>query len=56
MKISPFEKSIVANIKDLILMVISVVYLHDYTITPISGFGIVLCLICSALFSVPYLE
>lgn len=56
MKISPFEKSTVSNIKDLILMVISVVYLHDYTITAVSGVGIILCLISSALFSMPFLQ
>lgn len=56
MKISPFEKSTVSNIKDLILMVISVVYLHDYSINTVSGLGIILCLISSALFSMPYLQ
>lgn len=55
MKISPFEKSMIANIKDLILMVISVIYLHDYSITFISGFGIILCLASSVIFSIPFL-
>lgn len=56
MKISPFEKSTVSNIKDLILMLISVFVYHDFSITPISGVGLILCLIFSALFSLPYLQ
>lgn len=55
MKISPFEKSTVSNIKDLILMVISVYYYHDLLITWLSGTGIVICLTASALFSIPFL-
>lgn len=55
MKISPFEKSTVSNIKDLALMIISVSYFHDFSITGISGTGILLCLISSILFSLPFL-
>jgi len=56
MKISPFEKSTVSNIKDLILMLISVFYFNDLGLNYISGLGIVICLISSALFSLPFLE
>jgi hypothetical protein len=56
MKISPFEKSTVSNIKDLILMLISVFYYGDFSLTVVSGFGLILCLIFSALFSLPYLQ
>ena len=55
MKISPFEKAIVSNIKDLILAIISVEWLLDFEITIISGFGIVICLAGSFIFSIPVL-
>lgn len=56
MKISPFEKSTVSNIKDLVLVLISVMYYNDFALTPISSIGMILCLISSALFSVPYFQ
>lgn len=56
MKISPFEKAIVSNIKDLILVFISVEWLYDFSITMLSGTGMILCLMGSAIFSVPYLS
>ncbi len=56
MKISPFEKAIVSNIKDLILVLISVEWLYDFSITIVSGTGIILCLMGSAIFSVSYLS
>ena len=56
MKISPFEKAIVSNIKDLILVFISVEWLYDFRITMLSGTGMILCLMGSAIFSVPYLS
>lgn len=55
MKISPFEKAIVSNIKDLILVMISVEWLLDFQITVISGFGIAICLAGSFIFSIPVL-
>jgi hypothetical protein len=56
MKISPFEKSTVSNIKDLILTLISVFYFNDIGLNLISGLGIVICLSSSALFSLPFLQ
>ena len=56
MMISPFEKSTVSNIKDLILMLLSVYYFKDFLITWISGSGIAICLVASALFSIPFIE
>jgi hypothetical protein len=56
MKISPFEKSTVSNIKDLILMLISVFYFHDIGLNLISGLGVVICISSSALFSLPYIQ
>jgi hypothetical protein len=55
MKISPFEKSTVSNIKDLVLMLISVQYFHDLNLSVISGIGLLICLVSSALFTLPYL-
>jgi hypothetical protein len=54
MKISPFDKWIVSNIKDLILMLISVSYFRDLHLTPISGIGLCLCLCSSVIFSIPF--
>lgn len=45
-----------SNIKDLVLVIISVLYYHDFALAPISSIGMILCLISSALFSVPYLQ
>lgn len=56
MKISPFEKAIVSNIKDLILVIVSVEWLFDFKITMVSGIGIGLCLVGSLIFSVPVLS
>lgn len=36
MKISPFEKATVSNIKDLILTLISVYYFKDFILSPFS--------------------
>ena len=51
MKISPFEKSTVSNIKDVLLTLISVFLLREFILTPISTLGLVLCLISSAIFA-----
>ena len=56
MKISPFEKAIVSNIKDLILVLISIEWFLDFSITILSGTGMILCLMGSAIFSTPYLS
>lgn len=51
MKISPFEKSTVSNIKDLLLTLISVYYLQEFALTYISSTGLFLCLVSSAIFA-----
>ena len=56
MKISPFSKAIISNIKDMILVLISVLWLYDFSVNFISGSGIVLCLTGSTIFAIPYLE
>ena len=56
MKISPFEKSTVTNMKDLVLTLISVYYFHDFLISWISGIGVVVCLVASGLFTIPYIN
>jgi hypothetical protein len=56
MKISPFSKAIISNIKDMILVMISVLWLFDFTANLISATGIALCLIGSTIFALPYLE
>lgn len=56
MKISPFEKASVSNIKDLVLTLISIKYFKDVTLTPVSESGIVFCLSASIIFSVTLME
>lgn len=56
MKISPFEKTVVSNMKDLILVIISIEWLTDFGVTWISGSGILLCLSGSTIFSIPVLD
>ena len=56
MKISPFEKASVSNIKDLVLTLISIKYFKDVTLTPVSEAGIVFCLSASMIFSVSLME
>ena len=56
MKISPFEKAIISNIKDLILVLFSVFWFFDFNLTLLSGSGVILCLGGSLVFSVPYLS
>ena len=51
MKISPFEKANVSNIKDLVLTIISIHYFADFVMTWPSQIGIVLCLGSSMVFS-----
>lgn len=51
MKISPFEKATVSNIKDILLTFISVYYFKDFILGLISEAGIILCLSASILFS-----
>lgn len=51
MKISPFEKSTVSNIKDLLLTLISVYYLREFAMTYISSTGLILCLVSSGVFA-----
>jgi hypothetical protein len=56
MKISPFEKASVSNIKDLVLTVISIKYFQDFVLTGFSEVGIVFCLSASAIFSFTLIE
>ena len=51
MKISPFEKASVSNIKDLILTVVSIYYFKDFEITLLSEIGVIFCLSASMAFS-----
>ena len=55
MKISPFEKASVSNIKDLILTIVSVQYFKDLEMTSTSLIGVVLCLSASLVFSLTLL-
>jgi hypothetical protein len=52
MKISPFEKASVSNIKDLILTLISIKYFKDVSMNPVSELGIFCCLTASVMFSI----
>ena len=56
MKISPFEKASVSNIKDLILTVISIQYFKDFEMTLFSELGLMLCLSASVIFSFTLIE
>jgi hypothetical protein len=56
MKISPFEKASVSNIKDLVLTLISIEYFKDVTLNPISEAGIVFCLSASLIFSITLMD
>ncbi len=56
MKISPFEKASVSNIKDLVLTLISIKYFKDVSLNPISESGIFFCLSASIIFSITLME
>ena len=56
MKISPFEKASVSNIKDLVLTLVSIKYFRDINLTPVSESGIVFCLSASLIFSITLME
>ena len=56
MKISPFEKASVSNIKDLVLTIISIKYFGDIKLTAMSESGIVFCLSASLIFSITLME
>lgn len=56
MKISPFEKATVSNIKDIVLTFISVYYFKDFILSLISETGIVCCLAASVVFSYTLLQ
>jgi hypothetical protein len=56
MKISPFEKASVSNIKDLVLTIISIKYFQDFILTAFSEIGIVFCLSASVIFSFTLIE
>jgi len=56
MKISPFEKASVSNIKDLVLTLISIKYFKDVNLTPVSESGIVFCLSASLIFSITIMD
>ena len=56
MKISPFEKASVSNIKDLVLTIISIHYFADFAMNGLSEVGIVLCLTASMVFSCRLIE
>jgi hypothetical protein len=56
MKISPFEKASVSNIKDLILTVVSIEYFKDLEMTLFSEVGLALCLSASVVFSFTLIE
>ena len=53
MWISPFEKATVSNIKDLLILAISVRIFHEMELVGMNEVGILLCLVGSALFSMP---
>ncbi len=56
MKISPFEKASVSNIKDLILTIVSIKYFKDFEITLLSEMGVFFCLSASIVFSFTLIE
>lgn len=56
MKISPFEKASVSNIKDLVLTIISIKYFQDFVLTSFSEVGIFFCLSASVIFSFTLIE
>lgn len=56
MKISPFEKATVSNIKDIVLTFISVYYFKDFLLSLISEVGILLCLSASVALSYTLLQ
>jgi hypothetical protein len=56
MKISPFEKATVSNIKDILLTFISVYYFKDFILSLISETGIAFCLSASIVFSYTLLQ
>ncbi len=56
MKISPFEKASVSNIKDLILTVVSIYYFKDFDMTLVSEIGVIFCLSASMAFSLTLIE
>lgn len=56
MKISPFEKATVSNIKDIVLTFISVYYFKDFILSLISEVGILLCLSASMALSYTLLQ
>lgn len=56
MKISPFEKATVSNIKDIALTFISVYYFKDFVLSLISETGIFFCLTASVVFSYTLLQ
>lgn len=56
MKISPFEKASVSNIKDLVLTLISIKYFQDIVLNPLSEVGIFFCLSASVIFSFTLIE
>jgi hypothetical protein len=56
MKISPFEKASVSNIKDLVLTIISINYFKDFVLTTFSEVGIFFCLSASIIFSFTLIE
>lgn len=56
MRISPFEKASVSNIKDLVLTLISIYYFQDFIMTGFSEVGIFFCLSASVVFSCTLIE
>ena len=56
MKISPFEKASVSNIKDLLLTIVSIQYFKDFEMTLFSEIGIVFCLSASVVFSLTLID
>ena len=56
MKISPFEKASVSNIKDLLLTIASIRYFKDFEMTLLSEIGIFFCLSSSVVFSLTLIE
>jgi hypothetical protein len=56
MRISPFEKASVSNIKDLVLTIVSIKYFQDFILTGFSEVGIFFCLSASILFSCTLIE
>lgn len=56
MKINPFEKATVSNIKDIGLTFISVYYFKDFVLSLISETGIFFCLTASVVFSYTLLQ